>query len=35
MFGQDGLNEKYFVTRKEYEEYGSDYLKEHHLGNIK
>ncbi|ORE13530.1 actin-like ATPase domain-containing protein [Rhizopus microsporus] len=34
MFGQDNTNKQYFVTRKEYEEYGSDYLKEHGLGNI-
>ncbi|CEG69759.1 hypothetical protein RMATCC62417_05776 [Rhizopus microsporus] len=34
MFSQDNTNKQYFVTRKEYEEYGSDYLKEHGLGNI-
>ncbi|KAG1172524.1 hypothetical protein G6F70_006409 [Rhizopus microsporus] len=34
MFGQDNTNKQYFVTRKEYEEYGSDYLKEHGLAGF-
>lgn len=35
MFGQDESNKQSFVTRQEYEEYGTEYLKEHGLGNIK
>lgn len=34
MFAQDKSKQQYFVTRKEYEEYGADYMKEHGLGNI-
>lgn len=34
MFAQDKTKQQYFVTKKEYEEYGSDYIKEHGLGNI-
>jgi actin-related protein 5 len=34
MFAQDESKQQYFVTRKDYEEYGSDYMKEHGLGNI-
>lgn len=34
MFGRDDTKKQYFVTREEYDEYGSDYIKEHGLGNI-
>ncbi|KAI8988523.1 hypothetical protein BDF20DRAFT_337377 [Mycotypha africana] len=34
MFAQDASKEQFFITKKEYEEYGSDYIKEHGLGNI-
>ncbi|CAO3614941.1 unnamed protein product [Mucor hiemalis] len=34
LFAQDKTKQQYFVTKKEYEEYGSDYIKEHGLGNI-
>ncbi|KAI9267470.1 hypothetical protein BY458DRAFT_437209 [Sporodiniella umbellata] len=35
MFGNDTLNKDSFITRQEYDEYGSEYLKEHGLGNMK
>lgn len=34
MFGRDESKRQHFVTRQDYEEYGSDYIKEHGLGNI-
>lgn len=34
MFAQDEEKKQYFITKQEYEEYGSDYIKEHGLGNI-
>ncbi|OAD08703.1 hypothetical protein MUCCIDRAFT_188150 [Mucor lusitanicus CBS 277.49] len=34
MFAQDQTKTQYFVSKQEYEEYGSDYIKEHGLGNI-
>lgn len=34
MFAQDKTKNQYFVSKQEYEEYGSDYIKEHGLGNI-
>ncbi|KAI7906081.1 actin-like protein arp5 [Cokeromyces recurvatus] len=34
MFARDESNKDYFITKQEYEEYGSDYIKEHGLGNV-
>jgi actin-related protein 5 len=34
MFAEDETKTKHFITKQEYEEYGSDYIKEHGLGNI-
>ncbi|KAG2230003.1 hypothetical protein BDF21DRAFT_422391 [Thamnidium elegans] len=34
MFAQDQSKTQYFITRSDYEEYGSEYMKEHGLGNI-
>ncbi|KAI9478375.1 MAG: hypothetical protein EXX96DRAFT_595711 [Benjaminiella poitrasii] len=34
MFAKDETKKQYFVTKQEYEEFGSDYIKEHGLGNV-
>lgn len=34
MFGRDETKKQFFVSRREYDEYGSEYIKEHGLGNI-
>ncbi|KAI8337817.1 hypothetical protein EDC96DRAFT_450184 [Choanephora cucurbitarum] len=34
MFAQEQANKQYFVTKQEYLEYGSEYMKEHGLGNV-
>lgn len=33
-WAQSGANRDSYVTRKEYEEYGPEYIKEHNLGNV-
>lgn len=34
MIAKESGYRQYAVTRKEYEEYGGEYIKEHGLGNV-